>query len=809
MLKALQSLPKWMGSGDFDLQQRIAVSSASIVYVLDQERWLDFKLPAGADRLRLVSNASIAASLPTEIMDAWQYALEYQILDENGDTLLEKTYHKRAGLNQIKNDETNTYFQPVFYLRGELEPLAGQSIFLNLEDIPDADRLRIRLASSDPEISDAVVRVYHFAKIPKRNISLIWRRMAETRKEDLASGNIYPLDLLTKQEVENLMLTMQSPLAPMGVERYAYQSRVLYSMRAFEGERIYDPITLHGVLINKQYRGVIPIPENGGRVRLEFDPAYETGKKMAPETINIRWFGRTATERSTHRIVWQGNTAQFEQNFSGGLLEISAQDDIVVSAFLINADSQLDITPETVYLRGYTIDPESSVSYQVAHAGEKATPLRLDFRYLYPENHRDQKEVLSRIEYSLIDETGRIFKQDSFEFTADVSAYDRIAGETAENLLSEPVSRFFLLPSHVKQIRFRSNNPVLVFAYNRPSMLVREIKVPESAYVSVHDEWNEPAWFPVRPINYKDLILTNHSLLLTVQPKPAEDKSDLLAGRYQWEDYHPQGDWLARYVFTPLDAVETIREEAFFSVYQPVMTGKNTIVNFQAPPGVNSIMPRLVYFRQQNTPFELSIFIDDALFFKQHTNGRQGEMQLPAISAGRHTIKVITDVPVNVMLSHAQPSAGGYLRRLANRFNQSRLTFVHERKTLEEESLSARLYMPYGRVDRTLVRVQISNIELMPLVPMESWSFDAVRFDVRAGSIATPVMGTQAEHVDYGYPFFLTLGENLPLGNYFIDFFLEDGVDGGYLSLAKVTPGVFEEREIYIETEVLNVSAAE
>lgn len=55
----------------------------------------------------------------------------------------------------------------------------------------------------------------------------------------------------------------------------------------------------------------------------------------------------------------------------------------------------------------------------------------------------------------------------------------------------------------------------------------------------------------------------------------------------------------------------------------------------------------------------------------------------------------------------------------------------------------------------------------------------------------------------------MTLGENLPLGNYFIDFFLEDGVDGGYLSLAKVTPGVFEEREIYIETEVLNVSAAE
>jgi len=817
MLEALQSLPKRMGAGDFDLQQRIAVSNASFVYVLDRERWIEFKLPSGTDNIRLISNANIDAFLPTEATDTWQYALHYQILNKQGEVIQDKVYHQHASLNKVENSETGQSFVPNFYLSGKLAPLDGQSFYLNLNILPDADRLRIRLADTIPEVLDAVVRLYYFEKIPERKIDLIWKRMSDKRKEKMASGNVYPLDLLTKQEIDNLLLMFQRPLSPLGIENYAYESRILYSMQAYEGERVYDPVVSYGVLINEHHRGVIPVPEHGGRVRLQFGPAYHDKVVDAPGTISIRWSGRTATERSVHHVAWKGEAVEFEHHFDGGLLEISAQNAIVASVFVIQDGLPVDMTPEPVYLRGYLTGPGQSLSYPVRHIEGNPTPLRVDFRYFHPYTDQESGDLLTSeqetvavpVGYSLIDENGEIVKQDELQLTADVSLYDRIAGDETRSGLSEPVSRYFMLPPHIREIRFHSGQPVLIGVYNRPEDLVHAVRVPENSYVSAWDEWNQPAWFPVRPNDYKRLILNSQSLLLTIQPKPPEDKPDLLAGRYQWEDYHPQNNRLARYVFAPLDQVEILREEAFLSVYQPVVPGKQVDFDFRIPPGASTIAPRLAYFREQDDPFELSVILDHELYFSQRVSGRQGEIQLPVIPAGRHTVKVETDASVQVMFNHAKPVPDGFLRRLVNRFDRNTLTFVYARNTLEEESLSARLYMPFDLAERTAVKVKVERINLEPMVPMSSWSFSTLRFDVRPGSIALPVMGTQSERVDYGHPFFLTLGENLPMGNYFVHFFLENGNRSGYLSLSKVTPGIFQEREIFHETEVLNVTVSQ
>ena len=425
MLEALQSLPKRMGAGDFDLQQRIAVSNASFVYVLERERWIEFKLPVGADNIRLISNANIDASLSTEVTDTWKYALNYQVLDKQGDIIQDKVYHQHASLNKVENSDTNQSFVPNFYLSGKLMPLDGQSFYISLNTLPEAERVRIRLDNTDPEVLDAVVRLYYFEKIPEHRIDLIWKRMSDKRKEKMASGNIYPLDLLTKQEIDNLLLTFQRPLSPEGIENYAYKSRILYSMQTYEGERVYDPIVLYGVLINERYRGVIPIPENGGNIRLQLDPAYFNAVADTPEMITIRWLGRTVTERSMHQVPWQGETVAFEHHFDGGFLEISAQNDIVASAFIVEGDSQIDITPESVYLRGYLAGPDLFLSYPVKHTGGSSTPLRIDFRYFHPDKNQESSDTLIAehevvsvpVAYSLIGKDGEIVKREDRKST--------------------------------------------------------------------------------------------------------------------------------------------------------------------------------------------------------------------------------------------------------------------------------------------------------------------------------------------------------------------------------------------------------
>lgn len=797
----LQSLPKWVSRSDSSLQERIAASNSSIVYILKPSHWLEFKLPTGADNVRLISNASIAVTLPTEQTDSWQYALDYQLLDNNGQLLLEDIYHKRTSHNKIEDSVTGELFAPNFYLSDELAPLDGQSILLNLSNFPDVDRLRVRLADPDPAINDVVVRVYYHEKIPKRKLSLIWKRMSDKRKETLASGNIYSFDLLTDQEKRRLLSELQRPLSPVGIEGYTYQSRLLYSMQGYEGQRVYEPISLHGVLIDDHSRGVIPIPEKGGKIRLQFDQAYDVKANHTEEPIIIRWFGRKITDRLTYTIIWDGTTTYFEQFFDGGLLEISSQAQIVARAFLDDADPPLELTPENLYIRGYTTDKNVSVNYRVAHTNEDATPFRVDFRYIIPSVVDGQANFFSTIKYVLFDDKNNIIKQDNIDLFAEASAYDRIAGDMTGSMLSDPVTRYFSLPTNVTRVEFKSNNSVLVFAYNRPAGLTHEIKVPENTYVSVLDEWNQPAWFPMRPVDYENLILRNQSILVTIQPRPPEDKPDLLAGRYRWEDYHPEGSWSARYILTPIDEVESIREEAYSSVYRPITLGKDSLFVFHAPLGVRNIMPNLAYFRQEDTPFDITVFMDNEPFFYHRVTGRQGEIQLPNLMAGRRNIKVVASTPAKIMLSHTQPAADGFLKRAVNRFDQNKLNFVYDRENLEEETLSIRLYVPYGTETRSKVRVQIENIDPLPLIPLNSWSFDTRRFDVRPGTTPISVMGVSGEQVDHGYPFFVALGEDLPIGRYQIKVSLESG-KGSYLSLSKFTPGDFQTREILHETEV-------
>ena len=79
-----QSLSKWVGGGDSALQKRIAVSTPSVVYLLEQGRWLEMSLAPETDMVRLVTNASISSTLATKPMDVWQYAFRYQVLDDDG-----------------------------------------------------------------------------------------------------------------------------------------------------------------------------------------------------------------------------------------------------------------------------------------------------------------------------------------------------------------------------------------------------------------------------------------------------------------------------------------------------------------------------------------------------------------------------------------------------------------------------------------------------------------------------------------------------------------------------------------------------
>jgi len=176
---------------------------------------------------------------------------------------------------------------------------------------------------------------------------------------------------------------------------------------------------------------------------------------------------------------------------------------------------------------------------------------------------------------------------------------------------------------------------------------------------------------------------------------------------------------------------------------------------------------------------------------------------------GQHKVKVMMSVSGKLFLSNTEPVQGSVLKRLVNQFDQNGLDFVYDRTSLEEEVLSVRLHVPYGVEGRSKIRVSMVNMAPLPLKPLAGWSLGVYRFDIRPDmTIPVPILGTDFDFVDRGQSFFIPLGEELPVGKYRFHFELEQG-DGGYLSLSKVTPGVFQERNIFQEMEMTNAYSNE
>ncbi len=802
------SLTKWVG-GDSALQKRIAVSTPSVVYLLDKSRWLELVLPPETDIVRIVTNASISLSLPTRPIDAWPYAFQYQVLDDDGKVVMDNIYHNRTSLTKINDAKTGEQFTPSFYLEHGLTPTEGQVMQLNLAGIAHASKLRVRLAAIASPLQDVVLRAYSHEKVPERKLAVLWQRMYDDKKKALAKGNIYSHEMLMEQEVLQLLSKTQQPIGPSGIEGRAYHSRVLYTMNEYEGQPIFEPVLPAGVWIDGQHHGVIPIPEEGGKVRLDFVRASIDPILPSSSVIHIRWYGKGVLQRADYHVDWTGKAAQFSHDFEGGLLEISGSDSIAVRAYLADAKTEQEITPENIYMRNYLIQDNAAVEYPVSHTGNRATPLRVDFRYVVTPPPAMAEENLPVVEYDILNVQGGVIKQGSILIDKPASVYERVAGDVTNIIVTDPSTYFFSLPVDAVKIRFRSSKPALVALFNRPADLVHLVQVPESSYISELDDWNQPAWFSLRPDKYQALILGNRSMLLSVQHRPPEDKPDLMAGRYLWEDYHPQGHWLARHLFTPIEDIGLMREEAFPSIYRRIVSGKETKVTLRAIQGMKNVMPGIVYFRQDKSPFEITVMVDGKLHFKTMVSGSQGEIQLPALTVAQHRIRVNVNSPASLYFNYSGPVPGALLKRLGNRFGKKTMSFIYERTSHCEETLSLRLHVPFGVQQRSVILMTMENVTPLPLEPLTGWSFGQRRYDVRPDlKTHVAVLGSDGQMADRGQAFFIPLGAELPPGKYRLNFTLEQGSEG-YLTMSRITPGVFKERKIIQESEVRNVETTE
>ncbi|NOZ54756.1 MAG: hypothetical protein GXP08_16735 [Gammaproteobacteria bacterium] len=799
----------------------------SPTYLLNKTKWLKFALDNRGDVLTVISNASITRSNAIQSDITWKYAIDYQILNAAGTLLKQKTYHHRTRLTQYYDKIKKTLLTRTFYLNDSLMPTDGSIMRINTEGLDNPAILQLKLASHSTALNEVMVRIYQPDPIPVHKLASTWQRLSAKQKVFLGRGSVYGPELLREQEKRSLLRNRSVPIGPQGVRGQDYQDRVLYFLRDYPDELVEqkDQAVLPvGLFVDTWLRGVIAIPKQGVRLAVQFTP-IESSMITASSHLDLQWTGHGPSAPKRQKLILNTQTSVLLQHFDGGTLEIQSPIAGVVRAYAVTGNSQQELDIAPLYLRSYQIDMQSPITYLVEHTQNMATPFRVDLRVFTSPLEISPHSRAKSVSYEIMDKQKNIIKQGKLSIDTPISVYDRLSMDHRNWQLSDPSRHYFLLPKKAAKIRFTSKQPVLLTAYSRPPDLARILQVPQD-YYTLHDnqKLRQPAWFRVRAVNNTILENNNQTVLLRIQRRPREKNEHILAGNYLWENYQPSGSWRARYLLAPRNNTLPTRHSALGITFRTLPAQTVVPIEFQALPNREQVTPSLVYLqervindapqnhpsfmRNNSPPNAIDIILNGKHIYHRNMTNSRGIIKLPRLPAGKHNIEIKSPQSTQWFINYATTSDTLFMKRLAYRLSAKGLHFIYN-KTSPEDALSAQLFLPYGTQHHVNVNVNIDLVRKRGIGPFRNWSFLQRTYKVVPDNEQRiVVLNTHNEFVGNSQRLFITLGSDLPIGQYRIHVTPEQNINA-YLLLYRLTPGQFERRVFFSESPLNNQYAME
>lgn len=863
------SLPGWQRHAtDSKKMALIREAKISRAFVLPAREWLQFPLAAGAGELRVVSTASvreIAQARQSHLQDPgkrWEYALLLEFLDAKGQLLASQTWHQSANLLEKKRPD-GTLVGAAFYLETGLYPLSGEVTTVNLQAMPQAVTVRARLHSADPQVADVVLRVFQPRPLSEQDLAHHWARLSPQQQEDIARGSVHDKALLQESEKQNLLRNARQALGPLGQEGQDYTVRDLYVLFENEGELQAAPVAAYGVPLDPQSYATLPIPPQGGQLRLEFAaapalPAQAAGSETAGGQIHVRWFGPGLFQHGASTLAWPGGKAQTVSHVlpvKGGLLELDAPLPLVMRAYFTSNGKEQEITPLPQTERVFIASASQPVTYALSDSAQQSG-LRLSVRSLWPASSlpapgaatgltpsgatgkasglatagsagaNRQIAAVTRARYAAYDAHGTELAQGTLAVPGKLAHYERLLPEydalIQGKVLLDAAMGFFVLPAKTAQFKVWADSadaPLLVVAHTRPMALAREVRIPDDFYSFDALGQRIPGWFMLKPQDEDTMLANNRSRLLVLQTRPMEqsdEQASILAGQYQWQDYRPRGNWLARPIFTPLELDIPWREEVLPTTFTPLALQQNQSIKLPPYLGASVITPSLVWLGPDQAA-ELELQLDGKPFYTLQVHGPYAEYALPAMAAGNHRLLITARLAGGksasgqrsgqVYLNHLLPTPASLVKRIGQRFN-GEMVFDYERTSQSAETLTARLYQAPGQHADTRLRVKIEGPPLPLLKPLSAWVFADRVASVRAAPGTGKVFDTAGQISDAGNPVFLPFPPDAPPGRYRITLRADAG-SAAWVSFSRLSSALQPQWRAQQQQEIQSVQIIE
>lgn len=767
----------------------------SLSYQLSRERWTEFTLGPAVDRVKGLTNCVIGID-PVNQGDVqkFHYAIDYQILDKSGEQVLHQgTYHFQSKVS-LFTDSQGGEASPASFLDTPEEMSAdGRIMQLNLKGLPlelEEKQIRFKIASTDPGVLGVLLRVYTRRQTMAKDGSNLWTRLHKYEQERLAKGNLYPRDLLSQWEIKNLMGSQWDPAGPAGIPNRDFTVRRLYVRKDFQDKVQEDRIEPLGLYADSHRVFTLAIPEEGKHLRFLFAKGTMVPEKSQQEPIVLNWYGKLVQENETLSLPWQGETREFSHFFRGGMIEILSGSPLEISVFDQDQGGE-EIFPEQLFAKMYSVEPGKDLSYAVRHLDQRSTPLRVSMRSVDAGLSDERRPVILR--YTLLAADGQAVREEKIQFVPKLSGYDRMVVTNGEEQVSDPEHLYLLVPEEATEIRFQSSDSLLLALANHPPAYVKKTRIPEDYFPSsfARKGQTESSWFTYPPLDYRELEKDSRARSLILQYRPPIRDPELLEGKFLWEAFRPEGKWGGNYLLVPRQENTPLRTEALRSTFHTIPVGKEVPIVLASLPGLSSIRPELIFLRDREEPGHLQLSVDGQSYFSQEIIGKQGILQLPPLTIGKHSLQITTDFAGKILLSNLLAGEPVYSLRFAYRLDGQGITFHYPKKE-QEEMLGFFFYGACASNERTNLEVEL-HASAESMGPFAGLTQTRRVFDLRPGkkSPALPILYSEKHCVDQGQRFLFPLADDLTSKSYPVTVRVPQGKEG-FLLMYRVTPGQYQ-----------------
>lgn len=681
----------------------------------------------------------------------------------------------------------------LFYENSTDIPTLRHVIEMNLDHLK-ARSIRLKLLSKDSFIKHVWVTVMEPHLEADRNLLSSWYRLPESDQISLSRGGAYPIDTLTSRERKNLIRHIYSPLGPSGIEGKNYTQRNLCVIQSKE-DKTYPSTPYQGFFTDNNHEAVIPLPGAENPVTLNITHANPDDK--TPITLRLIWYGKGPRSQEDFYATLPKNVFTYQRTFGEGSLHVSS-----VQPTFINMGATKEVQDNKPASVTYYQLAESPVIFDVSGHGELENIVRISSLCILNAGNSGLKEKI--VSYAVLDARSQKILSGTWKIPFDTNAVGQdktIAipqGLDQSVVFSQKIDHFLSIPPEGKTLLLNADETVFASAHNTLTEGLRTFKIPDDAYsFGSPDMLSRGNWYGLTPLNNKALLFQKRGLFFSIQSQPKIDDPFVDKGIYRWDTFMPQNVALSRYILMQEPEEMSFRLRGLDVYFTSISPNMPIQVDFQYRQGEEILQPRLLFIKkgQDFSPFSLKL--DGEVVLQDQLRGSSGEVLLPPVKAGSHTLELIGEHPV--FINYIKPGPEHYIQKKTLYWTEGELVIPVSKHALEEIIGVTILTLPQDN-HRKVMDVEIQGPSLEKGKLFKGYTVRKRRYNIGVSNTQNKAFLIDADEQELHMrpAFFIKVGEDL-WGKEYRIILKPKGRIPMYLIVSRVIPGWQKERRFNVE----------